>query len=474
MRFLHHLREHPGPVHFMGVAGAGMIALAELLLRSGQEVTGCDLQADPASRALARFGGRVFQGHDPDHVDQVAALVVTAAIPQDHPELLRARERGIPVLKRAELLGEWTRQGRTLAVAGTHGKTTATAMVTEILVEAGMDPTGFVGGRVTAWGGNLRFGGTELFVVEADEYDRSFHHLAPEFALVTNVEADHLDIYGDFQGVRDAFRVFLEGMEAGGRVAVCADDHGAASLLAGLEGRGLSYGLNPGCGLRGLGLREEGGRTRVQVLEGGDQQGELSLRVPGIHNARNALGAAALARLLEVDWDTIRRALDAFRGVGRRFESLGEEAGVLVVDDYAHHPTEIRATLAAARARFPARRIVAVFQPHLYSRTRDFAAEFGRALALADEIWVSDIYPAREAPIPGVSGVLVAQGALDAGAEHVTFHPELSELPEQLLDALEPGDLCITIGAGSIEFLGQDLLAALRGEDGGTGQEAGS
>jgi UDP-N-acetylmuramate--alanine ligase len=453
----------------MGVAGAGMISLAELLLRSGREVTGCDLHADPGARALAPFGGEVFHDHDPAHVDQASALVITAAIPEDHPEIQAARARGIPVLKRAELLGEWVKQGLTVAVAGTHGKTTTTAMATEILVSAGKDPTGFVGGRVPNWGSNLRFGSSDLFVVEADEYDRSFHHILPQVAVVTNMEADHLDIYGDLQGVQEAFHTFLDGVAEDGHVAICGDDHGASTLLPRLGSRGYSYGVNPGAQLRAVGIREEEGRTHFQVVEGGISQGELTLEVPGLHNVRNALGAASSARFLEVAWDEIREGLERFKGVGRRFQLLGQAQGVVVVDDYAHHPTEIRATLEAARSRYPDRRIVAVFQPHLFSRTRDFAGEFGRALAGADEVWVSEIYPAREEPIEGVTGMLVVQAALEAGAEHVFFHPELSEFPKELLSTLGAGDLCLTLGAGSIEFLGEDILEALGSERGGEG-----
>jgi UDP-N-acetylmuramate--alanine ligase len=449
----------------MGIAGAGMISLAELLLRSGREVTGCDSQADPAARALASFGGVVFQGHDPGHVDGAVALVVTPAVPEDHPEILQARKLGIPVIKRAELLGEWVAQGRTVAVAGTHGKTTTTAMATEIFSAAGLDPTGFVGGRVNSWASNLRFGGSDLFVVEADEYDRSFHHLRPQVAVVTNLEADHLDIYGDLQGVQEAFQIFLEGVSDDGQVAVWGDDHGASALLPALGERGCSYGLNPGSQIRAMEIRETGTKTVFQIVEMGEGQGDFAVGVPGDHNGRNALGAAAAARFLGVGWDDVREGFRRFQGVGRRFQILGVEEGITVVDDYAHHPTEIRATLSAARTRFPGKRIVAVFQPHLFSRTRDFATEFGKALAEADEVWVSEVYPAREAPIPGVSGVLIAQATLDAGAEHVFFHPELSEFPQALMTNLSPGDVCITLGAGSIEFLAGDLMVALRGPE---------
>ncbi len=449
------------PVHFMGIAGAGMISLAELFLRSGVQVTGCDLRPGPAARVLASFGAEVVQGHDPIHVEKAAALVVSAAVPGDHPEIDRARERGIPVRKRAEALGEWVERGRVVAVAGTHGKTTTTAMATEILARGGLDPTGLVGGRVSAWESNLRFGGDELFVVEADEYDRSFHHLHPHVAVVTNLEADHLDVYGDLAGVEEGFRIFLEGRAPGGRVAICGDDHGASRLLPDLGEGARTYGINPGAQLRGGEIREEGAETRFTVWEDGVRRNELTLRVPGFHNVRNALGAAAAARFLGVDWEPIREGLAGFGGIGRRFQLLGEVRGITIVDDYAHHPTEVRATLAAARDRFPGRRVVVVFQPHLFTRTRDFAAEFGRALAGADEVWVTEIYPAREEPIPGVTGVLVAQATLDAGASRVFFHPELSEIPGELAGSLGSGDVCITMGAGSIESLGGDLLGAL-------------
>jgi UDP-N-acetylmuramate--alanine ligase len=451
-----------GPVHFMGIAGAGMISLAELLARSGFAVTGCDLQPDPAARALSSLGCEVFAGHDPAHVEGASALVFTAAVPGDHPEVLRARELGLPVLKRAEALGAWVSQGKVVAVAGTHGKTTTTALATEVLARAGLNPTGLVGGRVSEWGSNLRFGDPDLFVVEADEYDRSFHHLRPHVAILTNLEADHLDIYGDLDGVREAFQTFLEGVPTDGFVAVCGDDHGASRLLPELGKKARTYGLNPGSQLRAVDVRGSETGASFFVLEDGRARGEIRLPLSGDHNVRNALGAAMAARYLGVGWDAIQEGLGAFRGVGRRFQILGEADGVTVVDDYAHHPTEIRATLKAARDRFPGRRIVAVFQPHLFSRTRDFSREFGAALAAADEIWVTEIYPAREAPIEGVSGVLVAQATLDAGASSATFHARLGELPAEIVPHLLPGDVCVTLGAGSIEFVGNDLLTALR------------
>jgi UDP-N-acetylmuramate--alanine ligase len=451
-----------GPVHFMGIAGAGMVSLAELFARNGIEISGCDLQPDPVARSLSSWGCQVISGHDPAHVEGISALVVTAAAPSEHPEIQAARDRGVPVLKRAEALAMWVDRGRVVGVAGTHGKTTTTAMATDALAAAGMDPTGLVGGRVVSWESNLRFGGDEIFVVEADEYDRSFHHLSPEIAVLTNVEADHLDIYGDLDGVLDSFRIFLDRVDPQGLILASGDDHGVGRLLPGCGDRVRTFGINPGCQLRAVDVRPSGSGTRFGVTEDGEDRGEITLGVPGGHNVVNALGAAMAARALGGDWPDIKTGLEAFRGVGRRFQLLGEVGGVTVVDDYAHHPTEVRAALDAARNRFPGRRIVAVFQPHLFSRTRDFAEGFGQALALADQVWVTEIYPAREEPIPGVSGVMVAQATLDAGASSVSFHPKLGELPGEVLPTLRQGDVCITLGAGSIEFVGPDLLALLR------------
>jgi UDP-N-acetylmuramate--alanine ligase len=450
-----------GPVHFMGAGGAGMCALAELLLRSGGEVSGCDVKDSLALQDLTRLGARIRVGHDPAHVDDATALVITAAVPPDHPEVARARARGIPVLKRADALGAWVNQGRLVAVAGTHGKTTTTAMATEVLSFARREPTGLVGGRVVGWGGNLLMGGGELFVVEADEYDRSFLALTPDVAVVTNVEADHLDVYGDLEGVRTGFRFFLSGLRPGGTVAACADDHGAASLLASVGASGTSYGLSAGSRLRAVGVVTGPDGTTCEVYEDGEYAGTLRLAVTGIHNLRNALGAAAAARALGVGWEDIRGGLAAFRGVGRRFERLGSRCGVEVVDDYAHHPTEIRATLSAARAAFPGARLVAAFQPHLFTRTRDFRAELGASLAHADAVWVTDVFPAREEPIPGVTGALVADAARAAGAEEVRYVPSLEDLPAALADHLRQGDVLVTLGAGSVERVGGEVLRRL-------------
>ena len=450
-----------GPIHFMGVGGAGMAPLAEMVLRSGATVTGCDLAASRAAEALVPMGLRFTLGHDPAHVEGVAAVVVTSAVPPDHGELAAARAAGVPVIKRAEALGQWVNDGRVAGIAGTHGKTTTTAMATHILEEGGLDPTGVVGGEVSAWGGNLRAGASDVFVVEADEYDHSFLALRPEVAVVTNLEADHLDIYHDLDGVRASFSRFVDRLPHEGTLWVCGDDPGAARIGVRGGSRTRSYGLAAGARLRAVEVHANGRGSNFAVIEDGVRAGRFTVAAPGVHNVRNALAATGVARTFGAGWEAVRAGLAAFRGVGRRYDILGNAAGVEVVDDYAHHPTEIAATLAAARGANPGRRIVAVFQPHLFTRTRDFHVEFGRALAAADRVWVTDVYPARERPLAGITGELVA-AAVNGPASGVSYHPELPTLAEAVAAALAEGDLCVLMGAGSIEHTGPEVLALLR------------
>jgi UDP-N-acetylmuramate--alanine ligase len=454
-----------GPVHFMGVSGAGMSTLAELLLRAGGTVTGCDLRPGRSGETLRALGAVVDQGHDATHAADAVAYVVTSAIPSSHPELVAARARGIPVLKRAQALGAIVNHGTVLAIAGTHGKTTTTAATTAILDAAGLDPTGLVGGRVTEWGGGLRSGAGSLFVVEADEYDRSFLTLQPTAAAVTSVEADHLDIYGDLSGIDQAFAEFLRQVEPGGMVAVCSDDTGArrvADLVAG-EVDLLTYGTAEAADLRAVDIRQAGRAMTFTVLDRGDTLGEITLAAPGLHNIRNALAAFALARHAGATFAAAQAVLPTFSGVARRFQELGTVHDITVVDDYAHHPTEVEATLSAARGTYPSQRLVAAFQPHLYTRTRDLATEFGRALAAADAVWVCDVFPAREAPIAGVSGELIAAAARDAGARDVTYVVTLDEMNRALRGALRPGDVLVAMGAGDIDEMAHDIFATLGG-----------
>lgn len=454
-----------GRVHFVGISGAGMSALAELVLRSGGQVSGCDTRPGAVADALRALGAEVVQGHDPAHVADAVAVVTTAAVPQDHPELEAARSRGIPVLKRAEALGALVNRGTVVAVAGTHGKTTTTAMTTAILEEAGLQPTGFVGGKVPGWGSGLRFGGDRLFVVEADEYDRSFLTLRPDVAVVTTLEADHLDVYGTFEAIEEAFEAFVAPVPVEGLTVACVDDAGVLRLLdrLGADRPVLRYGLSDDATLRATGIEARGTGCRFTLEEDGRVLGVVELAVPGLHNVRNALAAIGAARAVGAELDAAVRALGAFGGVARRFQRVGTAGGVVVIDDYAHHPTEIAATLEAARSAFPEHRVVAIFQPHLYTRTRDFAPAFGQALAEADVVWVCDVYPAREAPIPGVTGALVADAARDAGAREVHYVEDRGAVAGQVAASLRPGDVCLTMGAGDVDEIGRVVLSILDG-----------
>jgi UDP-N-acetylmuramate--alanine ligase len=450
-----------GPIHFVGIAGAGMSALAELVLRSGGRVTGCDTNPGAAGATLRSLGAEIETSHDPAHIADAIAVVVTAAVPADHPELAAARARGIPVLKRAQALGGIVNRGTLLAIAGTHGKTTTTAMTTAILVESGLDPTAFVGGTVEAWGSGLRAGAESLFVVEAAEYDRSFFALHPTVAVITSVEPDHLDVYGTAAAVEDAFAEFISVVPAGGHVIGCIDDAGAARILSRHTGDTLGYGTSETADLRAVDLTLDGRATGFTVRDQGEELGRIRLGLPGLHNVRNALGALAAARFAGAGIDAAQRALTGFRGVSRRLQELGSAGGVIVIDDYAHHPTEIEASLAAVRTVYAGAKLVAAFQPHLYTRTRDFAAAFGTALANADEVWVTDVYPAREAPIPGVNGDVVAQAARAAGAQIVRYLPSVQDLAEAMAATAEPGSVCVLMGAGDIDGVARELLARL-------------
>jgi len=450
----------PRPIHFMGIGGAGMSALALLAKQQGVVITGCD--TDPSGAAdLAALGVRIWRGHDPRHVDGARAVVVTAAVAQEQPELERARALGIPVVRRADALGQVVAGGTVVAVAGTHGKTTTTVMVTEALAAAGRNPTGIVGGRVARWGGNARLGGCDLFVVEADEFDKAFLALAPTVAVINNVEADHLECYGSLAALEAAFVEFASGAR---RVIAGADDPGGGvqRVAAALTVPVWRVGTGPGADVRIAAPRFEPRGSETQVELPGGRRIALRLRVPGMHNVRNAAAALAAALALEADLGAAAHALAEFTGVARRFERLGEAGGVTVVDDYAHHPTEVGATLAAARQAFPGRRLVAVFQPHLYSRTQLHGEALGRALGAADVVVVAPIYGAREQPLPGVTAEVVVRGAARAGATTVAVR-ERAALTERVAKTARPGDVVFTLGAGDVTRVGPELLSLLSG-----------
>jgi UDP-N-acetylmuramate--alanine ligase len=449
--------DDPRPIHFVGVAGAGMSALAELFMLRGIVVTGCDTHPENAVD-LVRRGVAVQGSHSPDHVNGARALVVTSAMKKDHPELVRARELGLPVIRRAEALGEATAGAMLVGVAGTHGKSTTTVMTTEALAAAGMDPTGYVGARVTAWGGNLRAGSGERFVVEADEYDRSFLALAPTVAVVTNLEADHLDIYADLEDIRVTFARYVRGARY---IVLCADDHEANRIPTPSTAEVIRYGISSvDARLRAVNLRREGLGTRFDVVYDGKPSGEVMLAVPGEHNVRNALAALAVGLGLGLTVEQMAPGIALFRGVERRFQLLGERHGTMVVDDYAHHPTEVRATVQAARAAAPDRRLVVAFQPHLYSRTRDFARDFAEALVQADVVYLVDIYGAREAPMPGVTSDVIAREMHALGREPFWEGPR-TELAAALAGEVRADDLVVTMGAGDVTRVGPELLATL-------------
>lgn len=450
----------PRPVHFMGIAGAGMSALALIAKRRGVVITGCDQDPGAAgggAQDLVALGVPVWAGHDAAHLEGARAVVVTAAIPRDHPEIERARELGIPVIRRADALGQAVAGGTVVAIAGTHGKTTTTVMVTEGLAAAGRNPTGLVGGRVAGWGGNARQGGSDLFVVEADEYDKAFLSLAPTVAVVNNVEPDHLECYGSVEALEAAFAQFAGSAR---RVITSAEDPGAQRVARALRVPVWTVGTERGdVRIREAHFDARGSTARV-TLPNGDAVA-LTLQVPGAHNVRNAGVALAAVHAVGANVRSAAAALAEFRGVARRFDRLGDADGVTVVDDYAHHPTEVAATLAGARQAFPDARIVAVFQPHLYSRTAAHGRALGEALAAADLAVVAPIYGAREAPLEGVTSDLVVQAAQATGVETVAV-ADRQQLTAAVAALLQPGDLLLTMGAGDVTRVGPEILALRR------------
>jgi UDP-N-acetylmuramate--alanine ligase len=444
------------PVHFMGIGGAGMSALALIARRRGVPVSGCD--SDPSGADdVARLGAVIQQGHDPSHIAGVRAVVVTAAVPTEHPELKAAKAAGLPVIPRKEALAQLIAGGTTVAISGTHGKTTTTVMTTLALTAAGLEPTGLAGGRVNEWGGNAKLAGDRLFVVEADEFDQAFLTLHPTYAVVNNVEADHLECYGSVAALEDAF------VEFAGRAEVTflgANDEGARRVGNRLRNRHWFFGENP-ADLKLDQIEQHPVESQARLTFPDGRAVTLRLAVPGLHNLRNAAGALGIVWAMKAELEPALNALREYRGLGRRFERLGEYGGVALVDDYAHHQSELAATLSAARQAFPGRRLVAVFQPHLYSRTQTHGKAMGQALAAADLVIVSEIYAARESPLPGVSGRQVANAAKEAGARTL-FEPVRDKLGRSVLEALQPGDVVLTLGAGDITRVGRELAEWLR------------
>jgi UDP-N-acetylmuramate--alanine ligase len=452
-----------GHTHFMGIGGAGMSGIARILLSRGATVSGCDAKQSLMLSALEAVGAEVYVGHDPEHLADVDTLVVSTAVRPDHPELVAARDKGIRVLPRAAALASVMAGRRGVAVAGTHGKTTTTSLVTVALQHCGVDPSFAIGGELNESGANAHDGSGAVFVAEADESDGSFLMLSPYAAVVTNVEADHLDNYGTEAAYRDAFTRFLDRIEPGGFLVVCADDPGAAALADAARERAIdvhTYGTGADAGLRAVDVAGHGLGSTFEVVHGGRRLGTVDIAVPGVHNVRNACAALAVCLGLGHPFAQVREGLQRFSGTRRRFEAKGTANGVRVFDSYAHHPTEIAADLAAAREVAGAGRIVACFQPHLFSRTRLFADRFGQALGLADEVVVMEVYAAREDPEPGVTGALVAD-AVPLPREHVRFEPSWSAVPALVAGLARPGDLVLTIGAGDVTMIGPEVVELL-------------
>lgn len=446
-------------IHFVGIGGIGMSGIAEILLGQGWRVTGSDLQRGPTVRRLEALGAQVSIGHDARHLGDAEWVVISSAIRPENPEWVEAQRRGLRVMARGEMLAELMRGKRGIAVAGSHGKTTVTALLTRCLVEVGLDPTALIGGRVTALGTNARLGKGNFLVAEADESDGSFLHLAPEMAVITNIEPEHLDHYGDLENIRSAFVQFAHRTPPDGRVILCTDDPNAAGLLHRIERPVVPYGTRTPTGWRAEKVVVDGVvSTFVAVSPRGDRL-EVRLNLPGSHNVLNALAVLGVLHELGAPLETAARTLARFEGVERRFQRKGEARGVLVFDDYGHHPTEIRATLAAARKACPGRRLVVVFQPHRYTRTQALMSAFAGAFDDADLLVVTDIYPAGEDPIPGVgSSDLVAR--LQARGKETVHVPRVEEVLGHLSDVLNDGDLLLTLGAGDVWKVGEAFLAA--------------
>jgi len=457
-----------GRVHFTGIGGAGMSGVARIMIARGVKVSGSDAAASDLLAGLADEGADVHVGHAAANIDGADTLVVSTAIREDNPELAEARRRGLRVLHRAAALASVMLGRRGIAVAGTHGKTTTTGMLTTILRHCGADPGYVIGGILTETGVGAGDGRGDMFVAEADESDGSFLMLAPELAIVTSVEADHLDNYAGLGQIQAAFARFAQQIRPGGVLIACADDPGALALAAATPAPGVrvrTYGAAATADYRLTGVRSHGMAVRFSVLPGpqagpgAPSPAQLQAGVPGRHNALNATAAYAAVLELGLSPGQAAAGLAAYRGVRRRMEPKGEAAGVLVLDSYAHHPTELAADLRTAHEIRPAGRVLAAFQPHLYSRTRIFAAEFGAALGLADEAFVLDVYAAREDPEPGVTGLLIAEAAPGGRAR---FIPNRADLPAAVAAAARPGDLILTMGAGDVTALGPLIVTALR------------
>ena len=451
-------------IHFVGIGGSGMSGIAEIVLNLGYRVTGSDVRRNDAVERLEQLGAKIFIGHDASNVDDSHVVVYSSAVSRENVEVRVARERQIPVIPRAEMLAELMRLKYGIAVAGTHGKTTTTSLIGAVLSEGRYDPTIIVGGRVTSLGGNARLGQGEFLVAEADESDGSFLKLDPTIAVVTTIDAEHLDHYGNLELIMEAFTTFVAKVPFYGAAVLCLDEPNIQRMIPRVEKRIITYGIHAAADLVARHVKLAGMSSRFDVFQRGTRLGECTLQIPGSHNVLNALAAIAVGLDLEIPFVTIQKALAAFAGVHRRFQVRGVVAGVTVIDDYGHHPAEIRATLAAAKAGFDSR-VITIFQPHRFTRTKHLREEFLTAFNQADAVIVMDIYAAGETPIPGVSGSDLADGIRAHGHRHVAyFGGDRARIIDHLRAVARPGDIVLTQGAGDVSQLGPEILKALEAD----------
>jgi len=446
---------------FVGIGGAGMSGIAELLHNLGFQIRGSDLSPSSVTDYLVSLGVAVYSEHSGDNLMDADLVVISSAVGADNPEVIEARRRGIPVIKRAEMLGQLMRLKRSIGVSGTHGKTTTTSMIGRILQRAGYDPTIIVGGVVAGMGSGAALGEGEYLVAEADEYDRSFLAMYPTIAVVTNIEADHMDCYDGMDDLLNSFVTYMNRVPFYGAVVISADDSNLARVRSQLARPVTTFGFSAAADFRAVDVQLLPGKSSFNLRHGAEPLGEIRLNVPGRHNVANALAAVAASREAAVPIAAIAEGLAAFRGVERRFEIVAEVNDILLVDDYAHHPTEIAATLTTAKETYD-RRVIVVFQPHLYSRTRDFALQFAQALSLADECLLVDIYPAREKPMEGVTSELIAVQAEKMGLGEFRCIGARRNVAAAVAEITHPGDMVITMGAGSITLVREELKEALK------------
>lgn len=454
-------------IHFIGIGGIGMSGIAELLLNLGYRVSGSDLRETDITRRLAQLGATIQLGHAAKNVAGVDVVVVSSAISEENPELRAARGLGkVPVIRRAEMLGELMRLKYAVLIAGAHGKTTTTSMVSTVLARGGLDPTVVIGGKLNAWGTNAKLGHGDFMVAEADESDGTFLLLPPTIAVVTNIDLEHLDYYRDLDHIRETFLEFINKIPFYGQAVLCLEDENIQTILPRLTKRFVTYGFSSQADFQARDLRMDGFSTSYRAYYRGQEIGEIEIRIPGRHNVLNSLAAVAVGHELELEWSSIQAGLRDMTGVQRRFQVKGQEHGVLVIDDYGHHPTEIRAVLETLADCFPHHRRVVAFQPHRYSRTRALLDQFARCFYQSDALFLSDIYAASEKPIPGVSGECLAERIGAHGHHDLHYNNTLDEMLEELSGFVKAGDVVITLGAGNIWQVGERLLDRLKSDSG--------